>query len=297
MLMSTEDILAGWTGPSSDSEQDKQSRTERMIREAIRNHSAFDNCSLSVYAKGSYANNTNVRADSDVDIAVQCHDVQYWGESPPGAHPPGASYAGIWTPSKLRAEVGAALRAKFPREVDGSGATAFGVNSSSARVDADVVPCFDYRYYFGSGGHRDGTRVFRKDGSALENYPAQQLEYGKNKNIRTNTYYKKAVRILKRCGNKMVAAGVQMQLPSFFIECLGYNCPDDVFLRSSWTETVRGMLVHIWNGLEGSEPAESAANWREANECKYLFTSKQSWTRADGRAFAKAAWNYLGYKS
>ena len=49
--------------------------------------------------------------------------------------------------------------------------------------------------------------------------------------------------------------------------------------------------------VEGDEPSESAARWREANECKYLFTPRQSWTRVDGRAFAKAAWNYLGYKS
>lgn len=64
--------LAGWTGPSSETEQDKQDRTERMVREAIKEHAAFDSCSLTVYAKGSYANNTNVRADSDVDIAYIC---------------------------------------------------------------------------------------------------------------------------------------------------------------------------------------------------------------------------------
>jgi hypothetical protein len=55
--VSLEDTLKGWTGPSSDSEQDKQERTERMVREAIAAHAAFKGCSLSVYAKGSYANN------------------------------------------------------------------------------------------------------------------------------------------------------------------------------------------------------------------------------------------------
>ena len=69
--MSLEDRLSGWTGPSSDTEQEKQERTERMIREAVKEHPAFDDCKLTVYAKGSYANNTNVRTDSDVDIAVQ----------------------------------------------------------------------------------------------------------------------------------------------------------------------------------------------------------------------------------
>lgn len=43
-----EDKLAGWTGPSSTTEQDKQDRTERMIREAIKEYAAFDSCSLKV---------------------------------------------------------------------------------------------------------------------------------------------------------------------------------------------------------------------------------------------------------
>ena len=47
--MSLEDKLSGWTGPSSDTEKDKQDRTERMIREAIDSHEPFDNCSLKVW--------------------------------------------------------------------------------------------------------------------------------------------------------------------------------------------------------------------------------------------------------
>jgi len=76
--MSLEDQLSGWTVPSSDTEKDKQDRTERMIRQAIDAHAPFNNCSLKVFTKGSYANNTNVRLDSDVDIAVECKDVLYW---------------------------------------------------------------------------------------------------------------------------------------------------------------------------------------------------------------------------
>ncbi len=46
------------------------------------------------------------------------------------------------------------MKKKFPGQVDSSGSTAFRVHSGSVRVDADVVPCFDYRYYFSSGNHR-----------------------------------------------------------------------------------------------------------------------------------------------
>ena len=80
---------------------------------------------------------------------------------------------------------------------------AIGVASSSARVDADVVPCFTYEYHFGLGNCREGTRIFKKDGSWIENYPQQHLDYGRAKNQRTNHQFKKVVRILKRVGNAM----------------------------------------------------------------------------------------------
>ena len=297
-MSALEDKLSGWTGPSSEFEKDKQDRTERMIKEAVQNHPGFRNCSLSVYAKGSYANNTNVRADSDVDIAVQCHDVLYWDEAASGSkRSAGTPYIGPWTPDKLRSELRWALEAKFPRQVDSSGSTAFRINSSTARVDADVIPCFDYRYYFLSGGHRDGAKTFKKDGSSLINYPEQQLANGNAKNRRTGTRYKKAVRIMKRIENAMVASGEHREVPSFFVECLVYNVPDTIFQRSTWASIIRGVIVHIYEGLKGSEPDDDNARWLEVNECKYLFHIGQKWKRQDGRDFVQAAWNYLGYTS
>lgn len=293
--MTLENTLAGWTGPSSDTEQDKQARTERMVREAIDAHDEFRGYSFSVYAKGSYPNNTNVRADSDVDVAVQCREVIYWEEDGPGAHGPSTPYTGPWTPAKLRSEVEAALRAKFPGQVDATGKVAITVASSTARVDADVVPCFSYEYHFLSGGVRDGTRVFRKSGGSFENFPRQQLENGRAKNTRTNQRFKQAVRVMKRVENAMVSDSAHREVPSFLVECLVYNCPDRLFTPCTWTDRVRGILVHIWDHTQGDDEPASSERWVEVNECKYLFGSHQSWTRRDAREFAKAAWNYLGY--
>jgi hypothetical protein len=223
-----------------------------MVREAVDAHAAFDDCSLSVYAKGSYANNTNVKADSDVDVAVQCHDVRYWEKEPEASPPGGSPYEGIWTPQKLRSELVAALRAKFPSQVDESGSVAITVHSSTSRVDADVVPCFDYRYYFKSGGYRDGTRVYPKSGLGFENFSEQQLKNGSAKNSRTGYNFKKAVRVIKRIENAMLDAGEHREVPSFFMECLVYNCPDSVFRRSTWTERVKGILVIHPGSVGGS---------------------------------------------
>lgn len=295
-MTALEEKLASWTGPSGSTEQDKQHRTERMIREAIDSHPGFVSCSLQVYTKGSYANNTNVRADSDVDIAVQCSDVMYYDEHEPGAASTVIPYTGPWKPSKLRAELKAALVAKFPGQVDSSGSTAFTIRSSSARVDADVVPCFDYRYYIRADHFREGAKVFKTDGTSLENYPNQQRANGNAKNTRTNLRYKKAVRIMKRLENVMVEAGVHREVPSFFVECLVYNVPDYYLMRPTWSEVVRGIIFHVYNELQGNEPTEEGERWLEVNECKFLFHYQQKWSRADGRDFALAGWNYLGYE-
>ena len=293
--MPPEEALAGWTRPSSDGEQEKQDRTERMIREAIAEHEPLVNCALRVYAKGSYANNTNVRADSDVDIAVECTEAEYWEEAMPGLHTATQSYRGAWTPERLRLELAAALARKFPGAVDTSGSTAMRIHSSSTRVDADVVPCFSYRYYLDRASSRIGTKIFRSDGTTLVNYPEQQLVNGRDKNQRTGHAFKKTVRILKRVENNIVQGG-GAPVASFFIECLTYNCPDAVFLAPSWTQTIRHALAHIWSSLQADEPSSDEQRWLEVNECFFLFHPNQKWTRVDGRSFAQAAWNYLGLR-
>jgi hypothetical protein len=50
--MSLEQSLSGWTGPSSEYEQEKQERTQRMVREAVNNHPVFRGCNLNAYPKG-----------------------------------------------------------------------------------------------------------------------------------------------------------------------------------------------------------------------------------------------------
>src|SRR5438132_13335460 len=92
------ELLSSWILPSSQDEQDRQDRDERMIPAAINQHTPFANTPIEVYAKGSYANNTNVRNDSDVDIGVECHDCMYvdyaQGVTPSAA--PADAYSGPW---------------------------------------------------------------------------------------------------------------------------------------------------------------------------------------------------------
>ena len=60
--------LATASRPASPTEEEERDRTEKRIREAIRSSGKIS-ASVRVYAKGSYANGTNVRRNADVDIA------------------------------------------------------------------------------------------------------------------------------------------------------------------------------------------------------------------------------------
>src|SRR6266480_1142635 len=73
--------LEGYKDPASNSEQDRQARAERMVKSAIDNWRGFDNTTVHFIVKGSYANNTNVKSDSDVDVAVIHRGMHYFNDS------------------------------------------------------------------------------------------------------------------------------------------------------------------------------------------------------------------------
>lgn len=65
-----EATFSSWGAPPGDTEQTKSENTERAIRKAIAASDKLNSRSIEVFVQGSYANRTNVRQDSDVDICV-----------------------------------------------------------------------------------------------------------------------------------------------------------------------------------------------------------------------------------
>ena len=75
--------LATAAQPASATEEQERDRTEARIRDAVRRAPDLPP-TLSIYTKGSYANNTNVRRDADVDVAVEWTEtfkVDTWGKT------------------------------------------------------------------------------------------------------------------------------------------------------------------------------------------------------------------------
>ncbi|MFD3411695.1 nucleotidyltransferase [Streptomyces cyaneofuscatus] len=184
-MTALEEKLARYKARSSDTEKEKQERAERMVRTAVGAWTGFDGVSLSFLPKGSYKNNTNVRADSDVDIAVVHGGFHYFNDSTLGEgdkiirRPITCKrYDGV----EFRAELEKAMRSAYGTDCDTSGSTAIEIAENGGRVKADVVPSFQHRkYYYDAQGnvrYFEGTTTRRTNGEWVVNYPDQQYANG-----------------------------------------------------------------------------------------------------------------------
>lgn len=308
--MFTEQQLAAFTNPASDSEEAQCERATRMIREAVQEHAELRGRSFEIIAQGSFPNNTNARTNSDVDVCVVFDDVF----QPDYTYMPGESLQSLgYTPSDKvytedRAAVLRALTAKFGKSAITEGNKAYDVHSvQGSRVDADVVPAWRFKGFkgrdaYGQVKYADGIVFWGQDGTRVVNFPEQHQANGKVKNTATTGFYKKAVRILKHVRYQMLmeeapsADGVS----SFLIECMLYNVPDSVFFSTNdWRGTMQGLLHHMHEALGNGISNGTSEDWTEVSGEKWLFDHSYgipaNWTRAQAKTFVYDAYQRIGY--
>ena len=194
--------------------------------------------------QGSYANNTNVRSHSDVDIAVIRED-QFKAEYRTDSNYPQSNDDYHFTSvdndmCDFKDKVQEALEYKFKDDVERKNKS-IKVHGNTYRKDSDVVPCLRYRDY-----RRDyskdpdnfigGIRIFADDGSIITNYPEQHIENGRIKNTNTHHYFKKYVRVIKGVRYDMLDAqnpyivSIADGVSSFMLESLLWNISDAWYL-------------------------------------------------------------------
>jgi hypothetical protein len=295
-----EDVFSTWGGPPSATEQTKCENAERAVRKAIDASSKLNTHNIEVFAQGSYANRTNVRQDSDVDICVLYKDAFFsdYGMRQ-GLNGPLLGFTDANYPyTEFKNDVEAALKAYFGAGSVTRGKKAFDVHANTYRVDADVVPCFEHRRYMGthqSYWYNSGTQLFPDNGGKIVNWPGQNYTNGVAKNEATGRRFKAVVRILKRLRYEMIGNGhtIAESIPSYLIECLVWNVPNEGFGHDEYRDDVRYALAHLCNETRTDETCKE---WGEINELKYLFRQSQPWTREQVNKFLNAAWNYIGFK-
>jgi hypothetical protein len=83
------------------------------------------------------------------------------------------------------------------------------------------------------------------------------------------------------------------ELPSYLIECLVYNVPNECFGNTTYLADMRQVLATIFN--ETLNNGDAAENWHEVHELRYLFKGNADWTVKSVHDFAGAAWVTLGF--
>jgi len=286
-----------WAQPPSETARLKAERAESAIRSAVSASTRLARHSVAVFPQGSYRNRTNVRYDSDVDICV-FSDETFFFDLPAGKQ--AADYniiiPGPYPYATFKDDVGHALREYIGWDSVTRGDKAFDVHENTYRIDADVIPCFEYRFYPDSGGCVFGTAFIQDSGTGfIHNFPEQNYENGVRKNDLTYRRFKAIVRVLKTLCYEMQNAAVSAarNIPSYLIECLAWNVPNEYFTRNSLADSVGAVVADIWNRT-GKEFVY--LDWFEINRIKFLFHGNQPWSRAQANAFMLAAWNYVGFE-
>lgn len=271
-----EDKLRAWAKSPSETEIEKCERVERMIKRAIDEDPKLSQMDISVYAKGSYANRTNIPSDSDVDIAVVANRY-FFNTYPDGmtAADFGFSDTGYMY-STFKDDVARAINNKFGATEVTVGEKCIKVRSNSCRVDADVVPHFVHRRYALDKSCYEGVAIRKSDGGTIYNWPQQDYDNGVSKNVATGKRYKAVVRIIKniRCEMKSQGYNSADDAPSYLIACLAWNLDDYFFAEDSYSKMTEDVLNFL---VERTSDLTNVNKWVEVNQLKYLFHSSQAW--------------------
>lgn len=284
--------LSRWSEPPSATEIEKCERAERMIKEAIADDPKLSKMNITVFAKGSYANRTNIPSDSDIDIGVLADD-QYFNDYPEGKTDRDFNFSDSgYSFAEFSQNVAAAIIRKFGTSEVKPDEKCIKVRSNTCRVDADVVPHFKHRRYWTSGGYNEGVAIYTPE-RKIYNWPEQDYKNGVAKNEATSRRYKGFVRILKTLRGEMESAGVRSSkhAKSYLISCLMWNVPNNLFEGNNYGDVLSTILDFL---ISQTSDYSKVKEWGEVNELKYLFRASQPWKLEEVNLFLREAKDFLG---
>ena len=246
-----------------------------------------------VHLQGSYGNNTNVWADSDVDIVLK-HTGAFYYDITGMSQGEQQAFNGVFSKN---AEFG---YMQFKADAEGfikrlysgvaTGKKAVFIPGNNNRRNADVLLCQEFRRYFSYELRVHGCHygvAFYVNGSRIENFPKQHSENCTAKHQATNQNFKRMVRVFKNMRNRMIEEGLLADgvAPSYYLEGMLYNVPDDKFAG-----TYTNMWVECFNHIVTADRRKLLC----ANRLHWLVQdgSPTSWPVANFNTFTAAAKKY-----
>ncbi|MDR6540354.1 hypothetical protein ABIC56_000898 [Acinetobacter bereziniae] len=292
----SEEQLNNFRMPPSNSEEQKLENSIYQVRQAINNSEILKNRNLKIFAQGSYANDTNVKNNSDIDINIRLDD-SVFVQLPLGKKNTDYGYSdSSYSFKNYRDDVLNALKNYFGYDSIIDGNKCITIKPNTNRVEIDVVPTLRFDRYDSETNKVEGVKFIAKDSSIVVNFPIQHINNGKEKNNRTQKRFKRLTRIYRRIRYKMINDNIEIpnQISSFLLECLVWNLPNHIFNdTTTWTERLKKSIIFLYNEtLEDNKCQE----WGEVSELIYLFKGNKKWSRSDVNQFLEVMWNYLEFE-
>ena len=276
--------------------------TSRITYQTIRNAllaagTGYADKHVEVFLQGSYGNDTNVYAESDVDVVIRLDDTIHTGLSElpeeDRALYESQSAPATYAYDHFKADVIKVLKEAFGDGSVHEGLKAVCVKPSGNRRSADVIVSTEYRRYYRFRDWPDQRYesgiCFWSGYTQIVNYPKQHSANCTVKHQTTGGSFKPIVRILKNMRNRMVDDGlIEKRLaPSYFLEGLLYNVP-----REQFGANYEDSFVNAYNWIVSADRTQFLC----ANEQYYLLRDDVAvtWPVSDGEQFLKQLARFWG---
>ncbi|GLY06689.1 nucleotidyltransferase [Actinoplanes sp. NBRC 101535] len=186
---------------------------EKELRDALGRSTLLDTRRYEIFVQGSRANGTALDDTSDIDLVLMLT----------GPHDPGYGWEEFR--DDVLTTMGKSYRVRMGRRC-------LNVDEPDSLFGemVDVLVATE---------HRGGVFFRDKNGLPIVNFPKQHRRNGDAKDLRTGGRFKQAVRAAKRA---RVENGVPA--PSYLLECLLYNVPDNVFDLVSYRSALGWLREH-----------------------------------------------------
>ena len=267
--------------------------TYNTVKAALESSSAvYKDQKFEVFLQGSYGNDTNIFAESDVDTVMRLNsiwrsDLSQLPEDQQAAYHATFGNA-TYTFGEFERGVVLRLETAFGKESVDAGNKAIKIKANGSRRSADVVACYQYRKYVRFIDEDDQDYlpgiIFPTDSSGeVINYPKLHSENCTAKHKATIQWFKPTVRIFKNMRTKLVDDGkiARDTAPSYYVEGMLWNVPKEMY-GTSYQDTVFKCLKWI---VEADRTKLVCAN----RQYWLLGNSNVQWTVAKCDAFLSAA--------
>lgn len=257
--------------------------TGNSIKNAIDNYQGFpDDISYNVYLQGSYKNSTNIYGDSDVDVVVELTSSFYNNLTEEQKAILGLTTA-TYGYYRFRDDIETCLRDYYMTENVETGNKVFKIKPNTNRLPADVLVCSEYHLYYGNlqaDRYYVGIAFYtRNPEQRIINFPNYHSDNATTKHQSTNQRFKPTVRIFKNMRNHIVEHKnfSKSTAPSYFVECLLANIPNDQFVN-----TPQSTFINCHNYLNNN----SMDNFMCLNGIRPLWgDTTENWNQDEARYF------------